>query len=105
MFLAIALVLAGFRIAATLARLASVPGASLAGAMVGSRLILAVHWPSNVLAGLALRVGVCLAVTMTAAFFDHDRTLMLVEIAGADLSFAAISSTGQTVDRGAFTRS
>ena len=26
--------------------------------------------------------------------------LMLVEIAGAELSFAAISRTGQTVDRG-----
>jgi hypothetical protein len=39
--------------------------------------------------------------TMRAAFpFDMDQSFMLVEIAGAELSFAAISRTGRTVDSG-----
>ena len=37
---------------------------------------------------------------MTTAFFDRDQSFMLVEIGGAELSFAAISRTRQTVDRG-----
>jgi 3',5'-cyclic AMP phosphodiesterase CpdA len=37
---------------------------------------------------------------MTAAAFDQDQSFMLVEIAGSDLSFRAISRTGQIVDSG-----
>ena len=47
-----------------------------------------------------LRKGDVKQSAMTAAFFDQDQSFILVEIAGADLSFAAISRTGQTVDRG-----
>jgi len=47
-----------------------------------------------------LRKGDVNRSAMTAASFDQDRSFMLVEIAGAELSFAAISRTGQTVDRG-----
>lgn len=52
-----------------------------------------------------LRKGDVKRSAMTAASFDQDQSFMLVEIAGAELSFAAISRTGQTVDRGSFTRS
>ena len=48
-----------------------------------------------------LRKGDVKPSEMTAAFFDQDQSFMLVEIAGADLSFATISRTGQTVDSGA----
>jgi predicted phosphodiesterase len=37
---------------------------------------------------------------LTAAGFDSDRSFMLVEVAGKDLSFQAISRTGRTVDKG-----
>ena len=47
-----------------------------------------------------LRKGDVKRSAMTAASFDQDQSFMLVEIAGADLSFAAISRTGQTVDSG-----
>jgi 3',5'-cyclic AMP phosphodiesterase CpdA len=41
---------------------------------------------------------------MTAAAFDQDQSFMLVEVAGADLSFQAISRTGNTVDSGVLHR-
>jgi predicted phosphodiesterase len=37
---------------------------------------------------------------MTAAGFDQDQSFMLVEVAGARLSYQAISRTGKTVDSG-----
>ena len=41
---------------------------------------------------------------MTAAAFDQDQSFMLVEIAGSDLSFQAISRTGTLVDSGVLHR-
>ena len=41
---------------------------------------------------------------MTAAAFDQDQSFMLVEVAGLDLSFQAISRTGSTVDSGVLHR-
>jgi 3',5'-cyclic AMP phosphodiesterase CpdA len=41
---------------------------------------------------------------MTAAAFDQDQSFMLVEIAGSDLSFRAISRTGTLVDSGVLHR-
>jgi predicted phosphodiesterase len=41
---------------------------------------------------------------LTAAAFDQDQSFMLVEIAGSDLSFQAISRTGITVDSGVLHR-
>jgi hypothetical protein len=38
----------------------------------------------------------------TAAYFDEDQSFMLVEIAGTDLSFEAVSRTGKVVDSGRF---
>src|SRR5262245_32866823 len=36
----------------------------------------------------------------TAAYFDQDHSFMLVEVAGADMHFNAISRAGKTVDSG-----
>jgi len=40
------------------------------------------------------------AEASSTSSFDQDQSFMLVEIAGAELSFAAISRSGQTVDSG-----
>ena len=40
----------------------------------------------------------------TAAAFDQDQSFMLIEVAGSDLSFQAISRTGKTVDSGVLHR-
>ena len=40
----------------------------------------------------------------TAAAFDQDLSFMLVEVAGAEMFFQAISRTGQTVDSGTIRR-
>jgi 3',5'-cyclic AMP phosphodiesterase CpdA len=55
-------------------------------------------------AGGQLRKGDVKRSELTAAAFDQDQSFMLVEIAGADLQFRAISRTGQTVDSGAIKR-
>ena len=47
-----------------------------------------------------LRRGNMSPSEQTAAYFDQDQSFMLVEIAGAVLSFQAISRTGKTVDSG-----
>ena len=48
----------------------------------------------------SLRKGDLRRSAMTAAGFDEDNSFMLVEILGADLSFEAVSRTGQVVDSG-----
>ena len=47
-----------------------------------------------------LRAGDVRPSSLTAAAFDSDRSFMLVEVAGKELSFQAISRLGQTVDKG-----
>ena len=47
-----------------------------------------------------LRKGDVNPSAMTAAYFDQDRSFMLVEIAARNLFFEAISRTGKTVDSG-----
>jgi hypothetical protein len=40
----------------------------------------------------------------TAAYFDQDQSFMLMEIAGDDLFFEAVSRTGSIVDSGVIRR-
>jgi Calcineurin-like phosphoesterase len=47
-----------------------------------------------------LRKGHVKRSAMTAASFDQDQSFMLIEIAGPDLFFEAVSRTGATVDSG-----
>jgi hypothetical protein len=54
--------------------------------------------------GGQLRKGDITPSAMTAASFDQDQTFMLVEIAGNDLFFQAISRTGRIVDSGVIHR-
>lgn len=51
-----------------------------------------------------LRRGNIRPSPLTASGFDQDQHFLLVEIAGDDLYFQAVSRTGATVDRGSFTR-
>jgi 3',5'-cyclic AMP phosphodiesterase CpdA len=51
-----------------------------------------------------LREGNMSPSDQTAASFDKDQSFMVVEIAGTDMFFQAISRTGQTVDSGAIHR-
>ena len=51
-----------------------------------------------------LRTGNVDATEQTAASFDQDQSFMLVEIAGADMFFQALSRTGKTVDSGVIHR-
>ena len=51
-----------------------------------------------------LRAGDLKKSPLTAAGFDRDRSFMLVEVAGDDLYFQAISRSGQTVDSGVIRR-
>jgi 3',5'-cyclic AMP phosphodiesterase CpdA len=57
-----------------------------------------VYWVSG--AGGSLRKGDIRATDMTAKGFDSDDHFMIVEIAGDDLYFQAISRTGETIDSG-----
>ena len=61
-----------------------------------------VYWVSG--AGGSLRRGDLRVTDMTAKGFDSDYSFMLVEIAGEDLYFQAISRTGETVDSGVLHR-
>jgi predicted MPP superfamily phosphohydrolase len=54
--------------------------------------------------GGELRKGDVHPSAMTAAYFDQDQSFMLVEIAGDELFFEAISRTGATVDAGTIRR-
>jgi predicted phosphodiesterase len=51
-----------------------------------------------------LRKGDVRPSAMTAAYFDQDRSFMLVEITGEDLLCETIARTGESVDRGAIHR-
>jgi hypothetical protein len=55
-------------------------------------------------AGGQLRRGDVNPTDQTAAYFDQDRSFMLVEIAGASLYFQAIDRTGRVVDSGVIAR-
>jgi 3',5'-cyclic AMP phosphodiesterase CpdA len=55
-------------------------------------------------AGGQLRRGNVDASEQTASSFDRDRSFMVVEVAGSELFFNAISRTGQTVDSGMIQR-
>ena len=57
-----------------------------------------VYWVSG--GGGSLRRGNIRPTNMTAKGFDSDYHFMIVEIAGDDLYFQAISRTGETVDSG-----
>jgi 3',5'-cyclic AMP phosphodiesterase CpdA len=57
-----------------------------------------VYWVSG--AGGSLRKGDIGATDMTARGFDRDYHFMVVEIAGDNLYFQAISRTGETIDSG-----
>ena len=57
-----------------------------------------VYWVSG--AGGSLRKGDIRVTDLTAKGFDRDNSFMIVEIAGDDLYFQAISRIGETVDSG-----
>jgi undecaprenyl-diphosphatase len=67
-FVALALIVAVFVVRRPLARIITILGAGLLAATIGiSRLILGVHWPTDVLAGWALGLATALGVAMVAS--------------------------------------
>jgi 3',5'-cyclic AMP phosphodiesterase CpdA len=54
--------------------------------------------------GGELRKGDVHPSSMTAAYFDQDQSFMLIEVAGDDLFFEAVSRTGAMVDSGVIHR-
>ena len=55
-------------------------------------------------AGGQLRRGNMSPTDQTAAYFDQDRSFMLIEIAGSELHFRSVSRTGSVVDSGVIAR-
>jgi undecaprenyl-diphosphatase len=69
-----AILLAVFVLRRPIARVLVVASTGLiAGAIGTSRLVLGVHWPSDVLAGWALGSSVALAVTLSASLLSRSR--------------------------------
>ena len=55
-------------------------------------------------AGGQLRRGNMRPSDQTAAYFDQDRSFMLIEIAGSELHFQSVSRVGKIVDSGVITK-